>query len=537
MQTRVLVIGGGATGTAVARDLALRGVPCVLVERDDINAGASGRNHGLLHSGARYVSNDQEAAVECREEGALLKRLAPQCVQDTGGYFVAVEGDDERYVADFPGHCAAAGIETQAVDVAEAREREPALSPRAIAVYAVPDASVDPFKLSLEHLAEAGRHGATVLRHTAVVGFERQGRRIVAARLRDRRTGEERRLEAELVVNAAGAWAREIAGLVSVDIPMLWSKGTLVITHGRLAHRVLNRLRSPSNADIMMPGGTVSIIGTTSVSVDQLADIRPTTGEVDDIVEDAAAFVPALETVRYIRAYAGVRPLVGAGAGGDDSSGDGRSVSRGFALLDHDRDGVENLVSITGGKLTTCRLMAEKTVDLVCDKLGVTTPCSTRTRPLPSDDGCVWTEPGRSPREWMREHAADDALVCECEMVARSAVDAIVSSLSHEGARPSLTDIALRSRIGKGACQGTFCAARCVAYLYDAGAYEGGRGLEEVLDFYQERWSGQRTILWGAQAAQAELMEAIHCGLFASDLRRPGDPPPPIPATGKEAGR
>src|SRR5512137_2897316 len=110
MDTQVLIIGGGATGTAVARDLALRGVACVLVERDDLNAGASGRNHGLLHSGARYVANDAEAAAECRAEGEILKRVAPQCIEETGGLFVAVEGDDEGYVAAFPALCARAGI-------------------------------------------------------------------------------------------------------------------------------------------------------------------------------------------------------------------------------------------------------------------------------------------------------------------------------------------------------------------------------------------------------------------------------------------
>ena len=94
LNTQVLIIGGGATGTGIARDLALRGVECILAEQRDINAGASGANHGLLHSGGRYVFADQESAKECREEGALLKKLAPHCIEDTGGLFVAVEGDD-----------------------------------------------------------------------------------------------------------------------------------------------------------------------------------------------------------------------------------------------------------------------------------------------------------------------------------------------------------------------------------------------------------------------------------------------------------
>ena len=68
LKTQVFIIGGGATGTGVARDLSLRGVKCILVEKKAINAGASGANHGLLHSGARYVSSDPESAKECRDD-------------------------------------------------------------------------------------------------------------------------------------------------------------------------------------------------------------------------------------------------------------------------------------------------------------------------------------------------------------------------------------------------------------------------------------------------------------------------------------
>ena len=68
-ETEALIIGGGATGTGVMRDLALRGIHCLLIDRIDLNAGASGGNHGLLHSGGRYASADSETAAECREEG------------------------------------------------------------------------------------------------------------------------------------------------------------------------------------------------------------------------------------------------------------------------------------------------------------------------------------------------------------------------------------------------------------------------------------------------------------------------------------
>lgn len=293
---------------------------------------------------------------------------------------------------------------------------------------------------------------------------------------------------------------------------MAYFKGTLLVTHTRLASRVVNRLRPPADADILMPGGTVSIVGTTSAPVDGLDDIHPTTAEADLIVAEAARMLPALETMRYIRAYAGVRPLVGA------AGGSGRAISRGYELFDHEDQGLDNLATITGGKLTTCRLMAERAADLVCRRLGVTRPCLTASTPLPVAPECEWTEPGRSARASMRPHARDDTLLCECELVPGRAVDAIYDALRAQGDAPTLTDIGLRSRVGKGACQGAFCAPRTVAHLYNRGDFQVRRGLAEIVDFFGERWRGERAVLWGEQLAQAELMEALHCGLFGEEL-------------------
>ena len=262
-----------------------------------------------------------------------------------------------------------------------------------------------------------------------------------------------------------------------------------------------------------MPGGTVSIVGTTSVTLPSLVSVHPTIEEVDLIVEEASAMLPALNETRYIRAYSGVRPLVT-----ESGSAEGRAVSRGFTLIDHAKDGVENLMTITGGKLTTCRLMAERTADLVCERLGVTAACRTRVDPLPPADDCQWTEPGRAPRSWMRQHAPNDVLLCECEMVSRTTLDTIAQELEGGEVGTVLADLALRSRLGKGACQGTFCAIRAVAHLYDRRILSGRRGLCETREFFEERWRGQHAILWGEQLAQAELAEAIHCGLHGQEL-------------------
>jgi glycerol-3-phosphate dehydrogenase len=249
------------------------------------------------------------------------------------------------------------------------------------------------------------------------------------------------------------------------------------------------------------------------VRIDDLDNIHPTIKEVDSIVDEATAMIPVLESTRYVRAYAGVRPLVGS-----QSSGDDRSVSRGFALIDHTEDGLENFTTITGGKLTTYRLMAEKTADLVCRRLGVSSPCVTGTEPLPSTQPAKWTEPGLAPKLWLKDHDPEDLLLCECEMVPKSAVDAIIDSIHEQKGKPDLNAIGLRSRIGKGACQGTFCGVRVTTYMYDRNGLHPDQCLKSLREFLSKRWKGQQPILWDRQLIQTELLEALHCGVFGLEL-------------------
>jgi glycerol-3-phosphate dehydrogenase len=509
LRTQVVIIGAGVTGLGLARDLALRGISCLIVEQGDVNSGASGRNHGLLHSGSRYVSSDTEVAAECLEEADLLKQLAPQCVEETGGLFVAVEGDDENFIADFPSLCEKADIPANPLDIREAREMEPCLSNRVIAAYEVPDATVDPFKLALQNFHQAHQNGTQLLRHHKVVGFKRHGRRLKSAHLVNTETGDAVFVEADQFVSAAGAWCAEVARMAGADMDMVYSKGTLTVTHARLSERVINRLRKPADGDILVPGGTVSIFGTTSSRMDVPADVRPTVREVDRLVSEAGAMIPKMETVRYIRAYAGIRPLIRTLNDAED-----RSVSRGFILVDHAGDGIENFLTISGGKLTTYRLMAERTADRVCERLGVCGPCRTRDVPLPTDPAWEWTEPGLAPREWIKHPDHEDPLLCECEMIPASVIDSVIGSIRSQGGRPSLKAVGLRTRMGKGACQGSFCGARVTGHLCDRGELSGRDGQAELKQFLQERWKGERTILWGGQLVQSELKEAVYSGFL-----------------------
>lgn len=513
LHVQVLIIGGGATGTGLARDLAMRGVQCLLAEQLDLNSGASGGNHGLLHSGARYVSNDEVSAIECCQESAILKRIAPHCIENTNGLFVAVRGDDENYIADFPNFCAKCGIVAEKLSPREAYEMEPGLSKNIIAAYEVNDASIDPFRLSLENMAHAQSLGANLLKYTKVEGFTIEKNVIRAVHCRNMHTDKQDIIEADQIINAAGAWVGRVAEMAGVSIPTLYSKGSLLITQSRLTDRVINRLRPPSDGDLLVPGGTVSILGTTSIRIENLETICPDIEEIDALIDQGAEMIPALQDTRFIRAYAGVRPLLQL----QDAESD-RSVSRGFQVFDHEKDGVSNFTTITGGKLTTYRLMAEKTADIVCRKLDIDAPCRTAEEILPSCEEHEWIIPGQSPRLWLRKNDPRDVILCECEMVPKSGIDQIIQLLTDENERPSIKAVSLHSRLGKGSCQGTFCGLRAAAYLYEREILSGSEGLEDLRQFIESRWKGQTSILWDGQLAQAELQEALYCGLFGLEV-------------------
>ena len=149
----VVIVGGGATGVGILRDLSMRGIDALLIEKLDMVNGASSRYHGLLHSGARYAVKDQEAARECIEENTILRRIGKSCVEATTGMFVQVEGDDPDFVEPWLKGCKESGIPTREISKEEALRIEPNLSRKLVVAYEVPDGAIDGFRMSWQNLS------------------------------------------------------------------------------------------------------------------------------------------------------------------------------------------------------------------------------------------------------------------------------------------------------------------------------------------------------------------------------------------------
>jgi glycerol-3-phosphate dehydrogenase len=375
-----LVIGAGSTGTATAHDLALRGVSVTVLERGEIASGTTGRNHGLLHSGARYAVKDPESAVECIAERDVLARIAPEVLELNGGLFVAVDEAGLAYRERFLEACSSCGIPFRELSAEEARDLEPGLSRDVLAAIEVPDGVFDPLHLCLAFLATAVANGATCRPFAEVEELVVRGTSVEGAVVRDRRSGERQRIEADVVVNATGPWAGEIAALAGVDVPVVPTAGVMVAVAGRVVDRVVNRLDTPSDGDIVLPQRQTVVIGTSSWPVADPDGIAIPDDHVARMFERGRQLVPAVWGRPARGVFAAARPLIGRP---EDVSA-GRDLSRTFECFDHAAEGVDGFVTISGGKTTTARAMAEATADAACRKLGVLTPCRTREVPLRS---------------------------------------------------------------------------------------------------------------------------------------------------------
>ncbi|WP_312212262.1 anaerobic glycerol-3-phosphate dehydrogenase subunit A [Pseudescherichia sp.] len=530
----VIIIGGGATGAGIARDCALRGLKVVLVERHDIATGATGRNHGLLHSGARYAVTDNESARECITENQILKRIARHCVEPTDRLFITLPEDDLAFQQTFIAACTSAGIDAEAIDPLLARRLEPAVNPALIGAVKVPDGTVDPFRLTAANMLDAREHGARILTGHEVTGLIRRGDSVCGVRLFNTHYREHSELYASVVVNAAGIWGQRIAEYADLSIRMLPAKGSLLILNHRINHHVINRCRKPADADILVPGDTISLIGTTSTRVDysEIDANRVTPEEVDILLREGEKLAPVMAQTRILRAYAGVRPLV---ASDDDPTG--RSVSRGIVLLDHaQRDGLEGFITITGGKLMTYRLMAEWATDAVCRKLNHSASCTTARDPLPGSrepidaarktfslpaplrDSALYRH-GDRVSAWPEDTRHSRSLLCECEAVTAGEVQYAVEHLNVR----SLLDLRRRTRVGMGTCQGELCACRAAGLLNRLNITSEVRTLSQLSQFLNERWKGIQPVAWGDALRESEFTRWVYMGLCGLEKEEPDE--------------
>jgi glycerol-3-phosphate dehydrogenase len=369
----VILIGAGSTGSALAHDLALRGLGVLVIERAGIASGTTGHNQAQLHSGARYAVVDPGSARECIAENKILRQIMPEVLELNEGLFVAVSAAGLDYSPRFMEACQDCGIPAQEVPVEQALRWEPLLSPQILAVVQIPDGVFEPYRFCLSFLATAQSNGAEVFTFNEVIGIDANR---CQARVYNRQTGKTQTFAADAIVNAAGPWASKVAHLAGLQVEVEPSAGVMVTVDKRVCNHVLNRLAPPADGDIIVPQRNSSILGTTSWSVTDPDSISIPPGHAEQIFSVAEQMVPGIRKFPIRGVMAAARPLLKMeGAGG-------RATPRGFACYQHSAEGAPGFFSVVGGKTTTARLMAEKVSDQVVAYLHWERPCKTSTTPL-----------------------------------------------------------------------------------------------------------------------------------------------------------
>jgi glycerol-3-phosphate dehydrogenase len=521
LQTDVVVIGGGSTGIGVLRDCAMRGYRTILLDRADLAQGTSGRFHGLLHSGGRYVVSDPESATECASENAILTRIQPEAVERTGGLFVVTDKDDPQFGDRFLAGAAVTGVPAEEITVAQALAREPRLNPAIQRAFAVQDGTVDGWQIAWTATASARQYGGQALTYHEVTQVHHDGSQVTGVTATDLKTGETVSIDCHFVLNCAGPWAGRITHMAGLPpVAVVPGRGIMVAMSHRLVNTVINRCIYPADGDIIVPIHTVCVIGTTDHKVTDPDHLEIPRQEVQQMLDAGEDLIPGFRQARAVHAWAGARPLIK-----DDrvAASDTRHMSRGMAVIDHStRDGVHGMLTIGGGKLTTYRLMAEHIVDAMEEQLGTPHPCRT------AEEICPGNEAGHNYliTHRLKQREADrmeSPIICECELVNRS----MLVQLLTEQPQASFDDLRRQLRIGMGPCQGGFCTSRVAGIAHEQQVIDEARATGLLKLFLEHRWIGLWPILNGDQVRQTALDNWIMEGtLDIAHLPSPDDVEP-----------
>ena len=375
MMPRIVVIGGGATGCGVARDLVLRGYKTTLVESGNLGSGTSSRSHGMLQSGARYAVTETSFAAECYSERNIISKIFPKAVKLIGGLFISLPNDPEDYPEKFLKGCKIAKIPTKEININEVLKHEKELSKNILRAFHVPDAVIYPTKLFYLLAKEIKAYGGKILTNHQVVSIKKINNIVSSVAVS--RNGVKRNIECDGIINAAGPWSGKVAKLINQNVELQLTRGCGIFFKNQIVSQAINRCRIPNNNDIMCPSGKESLWGTTSEVVCDPDTPKTRSDEIQKLLLGAEELFPNIRNYKSFRTWSGVRPLVR-----PKNIDKNLPLPRSHLVIDHEEIGLKFFLSVCGGALTTHRLMAEDVVNKLGNKFGINIECSSHTTPL-----------------------------------------------------------------------------------------------------------------------------------------------------------
>ncbi len=382
----IIIIGGGITGAGVARDAALRGLTCLLLEKGDFASGVTSKSTRLIHGGLRYLANFEiDLVAESLRERAILRRQAPYLIhpipilipiykEDPHGRAVISMGihlyDLLSHDKDIPRYFTSNREKTLRF--------EPRLNQEGLAGSALfyDHQILMPERLVLENVTSARMAGAKLLNYIKAEKIEEANDSIVVT-ARGTLSGTKHIYRSKVLINAAGPWIDAVRQAGKIDQrKIIYPTKGIHIVMPKLSDQALFVTSRDERMFFIIPFGGYSLIGTTDTKYDgDLDEVHADGKDIDYLLTESKRILPRLNITReaILYTYAGIRPL--AFSGTSESK-----ISRKHRIIKEGRSG--RIITIAGGKLTTYRNMAKDVVDAACNALGIRAECTTDRKPL-----------------------------------------------------------------------------------------------------------------------------------------------------------
>ncbi len=528
----VAIIGGGINGTGAARDLALRGLKVLLLEKTDLGAGATGASSGMIHGGARYLAHEPAVTkIACADAGVIRRIAAPMIFRIPFIFpfskdhhlrhlppWLSLHLTDAMFVAYDRYQPLKGGCRHQRLTPQEALELEPGLRPDIVGAVTWDEWGCDAARLCVANAIAAHEAGASLRTYCRVVELLRDdGGKLRGVHAIDEITGDHLEVRARAVLNATGPWGDLLTRDIGPAVRLRPTKGVHLVIGGRVTSYAIAILAVDGRVVFLEPWQGVTLIGTTDDDYyGDLDALEATTEEVGYLLEAVESVFPSIRRHRVIDTWVGVRPTLWQYGPSEER------LTREHLVVDHAVEGAEGFFTVAGGKLATFRQMVEEAADAICRYLGEGAPCRTAELPLPGakDDVDVrlWSVEldvpeavlhtlarrygSRTPEVFEATPVSRKAAVlCRCAQVLEVEVR---QAVRREWAK-TLEDVMRRTRLGTGQCGGTRCAHRAAQLLGEELGLGGRWAAREAERFLANRYRSRRPALDGFHARSEAL--------------------------------
>ncbi len=376
----VVIIGGGITGAGILRDCAMRGLKVLLLEKGDFGGVTTMNSSLLIHSGLRYIKDDWNETKTCAIECGYVERIARPFLERIVFLMPFFKGEKIDFeitdmgleACDFIGKDRFTNPHIRLTGK-EALRLIPELRKDVIGALTFEEWEISPQEFVRAHIESAKKFfGAEAERHMEVIGFILKNGVVSGVMVQDTGTKKSAIVWAKIVVNATGPWSGKTARLAGIDFKLRPTKGIHLMLDIPIKYGFA--LKAIDNRHLLaQPRENKLLIGTTDDDYyGDLDDLKTTADEEGYILEALERVMPGKSKAPIIKKMVGIRPTIWQWGKTEDK------VSRRFVVIDHGAtDGLEGLITVCGGKMTIYRVMAEKTVDIICRKLGINKPCQT----------------------------------------------------------------------------------------------------------------------------------------------------------------